>query len=129
MNDILSILKTKGKELIMTLVVFAVSYYSDNSDGNVSISYILVMWLSMTLGYLSKNVFIKSTSELGKLNWKDMLSGGLMAVSAAVGNFAAILLTDEVFTWTGLIKAIVAGFSGYIGVKFMSNSKGQLLKK
>lgn len=99
------------KGLIMAIVGFAATTIADLETFNLA--YVVITTVAFTLLYIGKNYWLPSNSDTGKLNGQDVLSGILIAVSMALSNFAAVLLTSATLDWKQLGLAVVGAIVGY----------------
>ena len=111
------------KGLFMGIIGIIGSLIS-NSETMV-LSYILLTTVLFTCQYLVKNWLMPSVSDRLSVDLKDFLSGVLTAIFMGVSVYAGSLLTDVVFTWPALWKAVGVAFTGYF-IKTVPSAKGML---
>jgi len=118
------------KGLIMAVVAFIASTLSDQlSTGPINWIYVGITSVGIVITYLAKNAFIQSKSPLGSADWRDLLSGLLMAIGTAISAYSAQLITIGHLDTKALVIAIVSAVCGYFAKTLGSNSQGQVLKK
>lgn len=113
-------MKTFWKGLIMALVGFLASTISDLDT--VNWIYVAIASGSFILLYVGKNAWKPSTSELGKLNWPDILSGGFIALGMAISDFAGQIITVGFadIDWKAFGLAILYAVIGYFTKTFFA---------
>jgi len=110
------------KGLIMTVIAFIAAYISDNIEAGLNFGYVLISTIGITVVYIGKNALFQSNSVKGTLNWRDALSGLIIAIGTAISSYAAsIIITGEI-DWKALITAVVAVIVGYFGKTFATNT-------
>ena len=104
-------MKTIWKGLIMALVGFIATTIADIETFNLA--YVGISTLAFTLLYLGKNWAWPSTSPSGQINWGDILSGLLIAVSMGISSFAGSILTTGAVDLHALWVAVIGAIIGY----------------
>ena len=110
------------KGLLMTVIAFVAAYKGDNIEAGINWGYVLISTIGISVVYIGKNALFQSTSEPGVLNWRDALSGLIVAVGAAISSFAASVISIGEIDWKALIAAVIAVIVGYFGKTFATNS-------
>lgn len=111
------------KGLIMAIVAFIASYIGDNIEAGIQWSYVLISTLGIVLAYLGKNAWFKSDSPQWWLNYKDVISGLLLAIGTMISSSVASLIVEGAVDWSALWKAVLAVVIGYFAKTFTSKSK------
>ena len=115
-------MKNTIKGLIMAVVGFLAATIADLEV--VNWAYVGITTVGFTLMYLAKNFFLPSNSDEGGFNWRDALNGVLIAVSMALSNFAAVLLTVETLDWKQLGVSVLGAVAGYFIKTVPQGKKG-----
>lgn len=110
------------KGLIMAVVGFIATGISQNVEG-LNFTYVVISTVGFTLLYIGKNAVFQSTSEPGIVNWQDLLSGIIIAVSMAISSFAASIITTGAVDWQALWIAVVGAVVGYFTKTLPSGTK------
>lgn len=117
-------MKSSLKVFIMSVIGFLVTTLSTLEDFNFW--YVVITTVVFASGYAVKNYLMPSDSAEGVVNWKNILSGLIIAVNMALSNLAAILLTGSEFSfhvfWITVVGAVVGYFTKTI-------PQGEQLKK
>lgn len=116
------------KGLIMTIVAFLASYIGDNIEAGVNWPYVIISTFGISIVYVGKNAWFQSDSPVGTINWKDILSGLILAIGTAITSYAASIITTGVIDWKALLAAVVSVIIGYFGKTFAIN-KGSISGK
>ena len=104
-------MSAKLKIFLMAVIGFVVAMLTTIETFNIA--YILIVTVVFSATYAVKNFFLPSDSSEGVANWKDIVSGIIIAVCAALSTFAANLLTDVDFSWKILGVTIIGAVVGY----------------
>ena len=104
-------LSTFFKGFIMALVGYLATELSDMEVFNLA--YTLIVTTGFTVIYLGKNWLFPSVSDKFGIHARDFISGAIVAVGMAFMTYAGTLLTDVVFTWGALFKAVAGAVAGY----------------
>jgi hypothetical protein len=104
-------MKSGWKVFLMALAAFVFTTIATIS--NFSWPYVAIVTIVFTGGYAVKNWLMPSTSPEGTLNWRDIVSGIIVALCAALADYAGTLMTDVLFTWQALWAAIASGVMIY----------------
>lgn len=115
------------KGLLMTVIAFIASYIGDNIEAGINFNYVLISTIGITIIYLGKNWILPSNSSPGTLNWRDALSGLIIAVGTAISTYAAGIMTSGEVDWKTLGASVLSVIVGYFGKTFASNS-GKIIK-
>lgn len=114
-------MNSKTKALLMAIVAFLATTISNLEKPNWG--YVFLATVSFTLIYLAKNYILPSTSEEGRLNWRDALSGLIIAIAMGISSFAASVLTTGKIDWNALLIAIIGSVVGYFTKTLPSGKK------
>lgn len=74
------------------------------------------------LVYIAKNVLWPSQSKPGDLDWRDVISGLIMAVGSALSNWGATAAVGEAINWGSLWTLVISVTVGYL-VKTFAQQK------
>ncbi len=106
-------MKPSLKVFIMSVIGFLVATISTLSDFNAA--YVAIVTVVFAATYWLKNYFMPSDSGEGVANWKDILSGVIIAVCMALSNLAATILTGADLSvqilWTTVVGAVIGYFT------------------
>lgn len=111
-------MKALWKGLLMAVVGFLATTIADLQE--VNWWYVLISTIAFTLIYVGKNFFLPSSSETGKVNWMDVLSGLLVAIGMGISSFVGSILTTGTVDWKALGLAVVGAIVGYFTKTFFS---------
>lgn len=114
-------MKTMLKGLIMALVAFVASTISDLEV--INWVYVGITSGAFVILYVAKNWLMPSNSDGNSLNWRDALSGVLIAVSMAISSFAGSIITLGYVDWKALGIAVVSAIVGYFTKTFIAKPK------
>jgi uncharacterized membrane protein len=106
-------LSTFWKGLIMAIIGFVATTIGTLDPFNLS--YIIIASVAFTLIYFGKNYWLPSTSEAGEINWRDIVSGLIIAVGMAISSFSASIILTGVVDWKALFIAVIGAVVGYFG--------------
>lgn len=104
-------MKPSLKVFIMSVIGFVVTTVSMLEA--FSFPYVAIVTMVFAVSYWLKNYFMPSDSGEGVANWKDILSGIIIAVNMALSNLAATLLTGTEFSMQVLWVTIAGAVIGY----------------
>ena len=116
------------KGLVMTIVAFICAYMSDSIESGIQWNYVLISTIGISLTYIGKNAIYQSSSPSGTLDFKDMISGVIIAVGTAISTGAANWITEGSIDWKAMFAAVVAVVIGYFSKTLTTNS-GKISKK
>lgn len=111
-------MKTFWKGLIMALVAFIASTVHDLEVLNFA--YIGITSGAFIILYFAKNWLMPSNSDGNNLNWRDILSGVLIAISMAISSIAGSIITLGFVDWKAFGVAIVSAIVGYFTKTFIA---------
>ena len=78
-------------------------------------AYVGIATLGFTVIYVAKNFFMPSDSDPGTINWRDLVSGLIVAMGMAISSFAASIITLGFIDWKALGLAVLYAVIGYFG--------------
>jgi hypothetical protein len=104
-------MSTKVKIFLMALVGFIATTLSTLDVFNVW--YVAITTVAFVLMYAGKNWLLPSTSPEGTVNWRDILSGVIMAVSMALSSGVTSFLVEGQLNWHALWVAVAGAVVGY----------------
>lgn len=104
-------MKSWTKVFLMAVVGFLITTISTLE--NFNIWYVVLTTGVFAVTYWLKNKFLPSDSEEGIANWKDIVSGLLVAVCMAISILAADLLTGTAFSAHVLWITVLGAVTGY----------------
>lgn len=86
--------------------------------------YVLAITVAgVVITYVAKNWIAPSTSSLGGLNFKDMISGIVLAIGATFSSYIATLATSVDFAWDDLWKLTLSVLLGYFSKTIFQKPK------
>lgn len=112
------------KGLIMAIVAFFATVLTTTGFPKTKIgwSILAITLLGTVLLYIGKNWLFPSTSKIGTLNARDWWSGLFMALSIAISNYAATLITQTSIEWVSLVEMMGVQAAGYYLKNLTSNA-------
>lgn len=114
--------KTSFKAFIMAVLCFVATYFSQTTS-EINWSFLAISTVGFTLLYLGKNFVFPSVSIYGHFTLQDALSGLIIAISLAVSEYSASLITSTVIDWNFLLKSILTVSLGYFIKTILSIGK------
>lgn len=85
------------KGLLMVLMAIVVSAFSQPP---IDWGTTTVMLIGTALVYIGKNIFLQSESPSGWLDWRDLVSGLIIAIGTGLTSYVAQIVTETVINWT-----------------------------
>lgn len=92
------------KGILLVIGVFLTAIEAGNVVWPVTITTAVVVGV----GYAVKNIWLPSVSADGKFDWQDIASAVILAVTVAIGDSIATLVTNGVMDWLLLGKTILS---------------------
>lgn len=103
---------------IITIIGASMSYGIPTNAVQLVVFLIIVGGVSIP--YIIKDIIAPSNSPMGKLNWRDYLSGGLVAISSALSSWGAAAFAQTSIDWKAFITLMVTTTGGYLFKTFNS---------
>ena len=96
------------KGLLMTIVTFVATSITTSGIPSSSLAWEIlgITTVGTVIGYIAQSVALPSTSILGGVNLRDLLKGGLLAISNMLSGFAASAITSTVIDWKALLTSM-----------------------
>lgn len=118
-------MKEKWKVFVMAVVGFVATLISTAGNGGVNWWYIVLATVAFVGLYIVKNWLWPATSDEGTFDWRDIVSGVLIAVFMAVSSYASnwVVTGSAVPNWHELWMAVVAAVTGYFSKAFAQGDK------
>lgn len=114
---------TFNKKILMTIITIIGASMSYGIPTNILQGEVFgIIILGISIPYIVKDIIAPSTSPTGVLNWKDYLSGGLIALSSALSSWGAAAFTQTAIDWKAFIILTVTTTGGYLFKTFNSQT-------
>lgn len=101
----------------MALIAIVINAFNQSP---VNYGVLIVMLIGTTLVYTGKNVFIVSDSPSGTINWKDILSGLIIAIGTGLTQYIAMIVTGTEIDWLIFGKVVASVSLTYLAGTFLS---------
>ena len=114
------------KGLFMTVVVFVATSISTTGLPKNALEWqiLAITMVGTVIGYIAQSVAFPSTSILGDINLRDLLKGGLLALSNMLSGFAASGITGTAIDWKALLTGAVMVLVAYFAKQFATTPTG-----
>jgi len=110
------------KGLLMLLMAVLVSAFSQPPiDWGITI----VMLIGTALVYIGKNIFLQSESPSGWLDWRDLVSGLIIAIGTGLTNYVAQIVTETVINWTTVWHVALSVALTYLASTFFTPERAK----
>jgi hypothetical protein len=109
-----------NSKLFKGILLIASVIFTALQTGNVVWASTIISAICVGAGYFVKNYLIPSDSTQGTLTWKDVLSGVLLTIVAAIGDSISSLVINGVILWSLLGKTVVSVAITYFTTTFFS---------
>lgn len=108
------------KGLLMALMAIIVTAFTQQPiDWGTTI----ILLIGTALGYIGKNIFLQSESPSGWLDWRDLVSGILVAVGAGLSSYVEQIVTETIINWTTVWHVAVSVALTYLSTTFFAPAK------
>ena len=107
---------TQSKTLLMTIITIVAAAFYNGGIPATNTAWIVtaITVVGTVLGYLGQNFFMPSVSPFGMIDWKDVLKGVFVGISAGVSNWIGNLVegtaVDYNSLWKKMVVIVVAGY-------------------
>lgn len=105
------------KGLIMALIAVVINAFNQTP---IDYGVLIIMLIGTALLYTGKNLFIVSDSPSGVINWKDILSGLIIAVGTGVIQYVAMIVTNTAIDWMIFGKVVASVSLTYLAGTFLT---------
>jgi len=114
------------KGLFMTAVVFLATTISTTGLPKNALEWqiLAITLVGTVIGYIAQSVTFPSTSILGDINLRDLLKGGLLALSNMLSGVAASGITDTAIDWKQLLTGVGMVLVAYFAKQFTTKPTG-----
>jgi hypothetical protein len=109
-----------NSKLFKGILLIASVIFTAFQNGNVVWASTIISAICVGASYFVKNYLMPSDSTQGTLTWKDILSGVLLSVVAAIGDSVSSLVINGVIAWSLLGKTVISVAITYFTTTFFS---------
>ena len=115
-------MKSSVKVLIMTIVAIIASAISTKGIPTDLVSWEVlgITILGSILVYVGKNFFYPSTSPIGTIDGKDLISGLIIAIGTGLSDFIAHGITGTSVNFSQLATFVITVIIGYLSKNLAS---------
>jgi len=114
------------KGLLMTIVTFVATSITTSGMPETALAWQIlgITTVGTVIGYIAQSVALPSTSILGMMNLRDLLKGGLLAISNMLSGFAASAITSTAIDWKALLTSMGMVLVAYFIKQFATPPTG-----
>lgn len=113
--------KDAAKIFIMTVIGFLSTIIADNESA--TFAFVTLSTVLFSIQYAVKNYLMPSKTESTKWDWRDTLSGVIIAICMADSAALSQIIIGNTIAWSLLWKTSIGAVIGYFSKTFLMDNK------
>lgn len=110
-----------NQKFVKGILLMAAVFFTAYQNPDFILASTLISMVCVGIGYYVKNYLMPSDSPGGLITWRDILSGLILTIVAAVGDSIGSLVVNGMVDWGALYKMALGVAITYFTTTFFSS--------